>query len=97
VVEKQISREIHTHEVHQKMQPVLDVEVRPARHLVPGENGGLVEVSEEQISNVYRAREAEAKKEGKGLGQAYSSSKEGGGGSEPTQRRYNLRSSSRQP
>ncbi|KAK0740458.1 hypothetical protein B0T18DRAFT_449087 [Schizothecium vesticola] len=44
VVEEQISREIHTHEVHQKIQPIFDVEVRPARHLVPDDNGGLAEV-----------------------------------------------------
>lgn len=81
--------------MHQKIQPVFDVEVRPARHLVKDENGGLVEVSEEQISNVYRAREAEAEVEGKGVKQA--SSKLETGDAEPTQRRYNLRSSSRQP
>lgn len=59
------------------------------------ENGGLVEVSEEQISNVYRAREAEVEAEGKDLKQA--SSKLETGEAEPTQRRYNLRSGSRQP
>lgn len=81
--------------MHQKIQPIFDVEVRPARHLVDDENGGLVEVSEEQISNVYRAREAEAKAEGKGRKQA--SSKSEVREAEPTQRRYNLRSGSRQP
>ncbi|KAK1834556.1 hypothetical protein QBC39DRAFT_369060 [Podospora conica] len=98
VVEEQITREIHTHEVHQKIQPIFDVEVRPARHLVPDDDGRLVEVTEEEISNVYRAREAEAEAEGKGPRQASSTTALEEEEVVPTtQRRYNLRSGSRQP
>jgi len=94
VIEEQISREIHTHEVHPKIQPIYDVEVRPTRHFVPDEHGGLVEVSEEEVNKVYRAREAATEGEQARPRRASPTSEDGE--MEPTQRRYNIRSSPRQ-
>lgn len=49
--EEQIYREIHTHDVHHQIQPIHHVEVLPARHWVPGPNGSLVEISEQESSS----------------------------------------------
>ncbi|KAI6090988.1 hypothetical protein F4821DRAFT_227193 [Hypoxylon rubiginosum] len=49
IIEEQIYRDIHTHEVFHRIQPVYDVEFLPARHFVPGSDGGLVEVSEDDL------------------------------------------------
>ncbi|KAK4225022.1 hypothetical protein QBC38DRAFT_457703 [Podospora fimiseda] len=46
VMHEQIERDIHEHHVVQKILPVIDVEVLPARHYVQGEDGRLVEVKE---------------------------------------------------
>ncbi|XXH05270.1 hypothetical protein Hte_011695 [Hypoxylon texense] len=46
IIEEQIHRDIHNHEVYHRVQPVYDVEFLPARHFVPGPDGSLVEVSE---------------------------------------------------
>lgn len=47
--EERIEREIHTHDVIHRIQPVIDVEVLPPRHFVPTESGGLREVSADDI------------------------------------------------
>ncbi|KAI2617205.1 hypothetical protein GGS26DRAFT_603258 [Hypomontagnella submonticulosa] len=49
IIEEQIYREIHNHDVYHRIQPVYDIEVLPARHLVPGDDGRLVEVSEDKL------------------------------------------------
>ncbi|KAI2602775.1 hypothetical protein GGR54DRAFT_467567 [Hypoxylon sp. NC1633] len=49
IVEEQIYREIHEHDVYHRIQPVFAVETLPARHFVPGPNGGLVEVAADQL------------------------------------------------
>ncbi|KAF3067247.1 hypothetical protein GL218_08460 [Daldinia childiae] len=49
ILEEQIYREIHNHDVYHRIQPVYEVEILPARHFVPGPNGGLVEVPEDSI------------------------------------------------
>ncbi len=49
VREELIRREIHTHDVYHRIQPVIDVEVLPARHFLPVEGGGLVEVNVDEI------------------------------------------------
>ncbi|KAK3986304.1 hypothetical protein QBC44DRAFT_333504 [Cladorrhinum sp. PSN332] len=49
VMHEQIQRDIHEHHVVQKIQPVIDVEVLPARHYVPGPGGRLVEVAEKDL------------------------------------------------
>lgn len=47
--EEQIFREIHTHDVFHRILPIVDVEVLPARHFVPIEEGGLTEIPEEDV------------------------------------------------
>ncbi|KAB5560113.1 hypothetical protein GE09DRAFT_78861 [Coniochaeta sp. 2T2.1] len=47
--EEHITRDIHTHDVYQKILPVKDVEVLPARHWVPGPDGRLVQVDEKDV------------------------------------------------
>ena len=96
MIEEHVSREIHTYEVHQMIQPVLDVEVLPARHRVPDEDGGLVDVSEEDVARVYRAREA-AEERGENKTSTRESLETPEEEGEPPQRRYNLRSGSRRP
>ncbi|KAI1770000.1 hypothetical protein F4818DRAFT_434584 [Hypoxylon cercidicola] len=49
IVEEQIYRDIHNHEVYHRIQPIYDVEFLPARHFVPGREGGLVEMSEDDL------------------------------------------------
>lgn len=49
VREELITREIHTHDVHHRILPVVDVEVLPPRHFLPVEGGGLVEVSAQEV------------------------------------------------
>ncbi|TKX26115.1 hypothetical protein C1H76_1614 [Elsinoe australis] len=49
VREEKIYRDIHTHEVRNHILPVVDVQVLPARHFVPTEDGGLREITEDQI------------------------------------------------
>lgn len=46
--EEQITREIHTHDVHHRILPVIDIEVKPARHFIPVE-GGYAEIAEEEL------------------------------------------------
>jgi len=48
-IEEHITRDIHTHDVYQKILPVRDVEVLPARHWVPGPDGQLVQVDEKDV------------------------------------------------
>ncbi|KAI9821651.1 MAG: hypothetical protein M1827_002232 [Pycnora praestabilis] len=47
--EEVITREIHTHDIYHRIQPVIDVEVLPPRHFLPVEGGGLVEVSADEV------------------------------------------------
>ncbi|MCJ1367295.1 hypothetical protein MMC16_006427 [Acarospora aff. strigata] len=49
VREEVITREVHTHDVFHRIQPVIDVEVLPARHFLPAEGGGLVEISADEV------------------------------------------------
>lgn len=49
VREEVVTREIHTHDVYHRIQPIIDVEVLPARHFLPVEGGGLVEVSADEV------------------------------------------------
>lgn len=52
IKEERIYREIHNYDVCHRIQPVYDVEVLPARHFVPGADGNLVEVSEDELPEV---------------------------------------------
>ena len=47
--EEVITREIHNHEVYHRILPVIDVEVLPARHFLPVQGGGLVEISASEV------------------------------------------------
>ncbi|KAI9705573.1 MAG: hypothetical protein M1836_006329 [Candelina mexicana] len=49
VREEVYTREIHTHDIYHRIQPVIDVEVLPPRHFLPVEGGGLVEVTAEEV------------------------------------------------
>lgn len=49
VREEVITREIHTHDVYHRILPIIDVEVLPARHFLPVEGGGLVEISADEV------------------------------------------------
>ncbi|KAK4457338.1 hypothetical protein QBC42DRAFT_291672 [Cladorrhinum samala] len=49
IMHEQIERDVHEHHVVQKIQPVVDVEVLPAKHYVPGPDGRLVEVAEQNL------------------------------------------------
>ncbi|KAK3319610.1 hypothetical protein B0T19DRAFT_445414 [Cercophora scortea] len=49
IKEERITREIHTHDVYHRVQPVIDVEIKPTRHLVPDGKGRLVEVAEKDL------------------------------------------------
>ena len=49
VREEIVTREIHTHDVYHRIQPIVDVEVLPPRHFLPVEGGGLVEVSAQEV------------------------------------------------
>ncbi|KAI1384357.1 uncharacterized protein F4822DRAFT_445829 [Hypoxylon trugodes] len=49
ILEEQIHRDVHNHDVYHRIQPVYDVEFLPARHFVPGPSGDLVEVSENDL------------------------------------------------
>lgn len=46
--EEKITREIHNYDIYHRILPIIDIEVLPARHFVPG-NGGYVEISEDEI------------------------------------------------
>lgn len=47
--EERIEREIHTHDVIRRVLPVIDVEVLPPKHFVPTADGGLREVSADEL------------------------------------------------
>lgn len=47
--EERITREIHNHDIHHRILPIVDVEVLPARHFLPVQGGGLVEVSADDV------------------------------------------------
>ena len=44
-----ITREIHNHEYYHRILPIVDVEVLPARHFLPVEGGGLVEIGADEV------------------------------------------------
>lgn len=44
-----ITREVHNHEYHHRILPIIDVEVLPARHFLPVEGGGLVEINRDEV------------------------------------------------
>ena len=47
---QQVHREIHTHDVIHRVQPIRHVEVLPAKHYVQNADGNLVEVSKANLS-----------------------------------------------
>lgn len=53
--EEVITREIHNHDIYHRILPVIDVEVLPARHFLPVEGGGLVEVSADEVPSRGRS------------------------------------------
>lgn len=55
VREEVITREIHDHDIYHRILPVIDVEVLPARHFLPVEGGGLVEVSADEVPSRGRS------------------------------------------
>ena len=56
VREEKITREIHTHDVFHRIQPIIDVEVLPARHFVPAADGSLREIAEETLPGRVREK-----------------------------------------
>lgn len=54
--EEKITSEIHTHDVFHRIQPIIDVEVLPARHFVPAADGSLREVAEETLPGRVREK-----------------------------------------
>ena len=44
-----ITREVHNHEYYHRILPIVDVEVLPARHFLPVEGGGLVEINRDEV------------------------------------------------
>ncbi|KAM3424321.1 hypothetical protein BST61_g11142 [Cercospora zeina] len=49
IVQRAVSRVVHNHHHVQRVLPVLDLEVLPARHFVPDGRGGYLEITEEEI------------------------------------------------
>lgn len=48
--EEQITKEIHTHQVLHRIQPIVDVQVLPAKHFIPSPDGkSLIPITEDQI------------------------------------------------
>ncbi|KAI4187607.1 MAG: hypothetical protein LQ348_004061 [Seirophora lacunosa] len=47
--EERVTKEIHNHEIHHRILPIIDVEVLPPRHFLPVEGGGLVEISGKEV------------------------------------------------
>ena len=56
VREERITRETHTHDVFHRIQPIVDVEVLPARHFMPAADGSLREVAEETLPGRVREK-----------------------------------------
>ncbi|KAK4938013.1 hypothetical protein LTR66_015137, partial [Elasticomyces elasticus] len=48
IITEEITREIHTHDVYHRILPIIDIEVLPARHFVPT-NDGYVEISADEV------------------------------------------------
>jgi hypothetical protein len=44
-----ITREIHHHHYYHRILPIVDVEVLPTKHFLPVADGGLVEISADQV------------------------------------------------
>ena len=51
--EEIITKDIHHYDVLHRVQPVVDVEVLPARHYVPTADGTLKEVSVDELPGRY--------------------------------------------
>ncbi|RYP93548.1 hypothetical protein DL770_000290 [Monosporascus sp. CRB-9-2] len=49
IKEEEIYREVHDYDVYHRIQPVYDVEILPPKHFVPGPDGALSEVSEQDL------------------------------------------------
>lgn len=47
IVERAITREIHNHHIFHRVLPIMDIEILPARHFVPTQDGGLAEIAAE--------------------------------------------------
>ena len=47
--EERIQRDVHTHDIYHRIQPIVDVQVLPARHFAPGPDGTLVEINADRI------------------------------------------------
>ncbi|CZT24320.1 uncharacterized protein RCC_10043 [Ramularia collo-cygni] len=66
VIQEVITREIHNHDIYHRVLPILDYEVLPPRHFIPGEVGedggtaGLIEISADQIPISTRGLDIQA-------------------------------------
>ncbi|KAK5171756.1 uncharacterized protein LTR77_003392 [Saxophila tyrrhenica] len=49
IVHEQRTRDIHEHHVHHRILPIMDIEVKPARHFIKDDEGRCTEISESQI------------------------------------------------
>lgn len=47
IIQHAITREIHNHHIFHRILPIMDIEVLPARHFVPTDDGGLAEIAAE--------------------------------------------------
>lgn len=47
--EERIEREIHNHHIFHRILPIVDIEVRPARHFVLAQGGGYIEISADEV------------------------------------------------
>ncbi|RYP40884.1 hypothetical protein DL767_001365 [Monosporascus sp. MG133] len=50
IKEEKIYREVHDYDTYHRIQPVYDVEILPPKHFVPGPDGALIEVSEQDLA-----------------------------------------------
>ncbi|KAI1850955.1 hypothetical protein JX266_003620 [Neoarthrinium moseri] len=57
VIQDQVYRDIHEHEVYHRIQPVYALEVAPPRHFVPDPNGDLIEVLESDLPHCTGANQ----------------------------------------
>lgn len=57
IIEEHIEREVHVHDVHHYIQPVLDVEFLPAKHYLQDESGNLVPISAEEARHYPEIRQ----------------------------------------
>lgn len=59
IVEERIEREVHVHDVHHYIQPVLDIEYLPAKHYLQDESGNLMPISAQEAMHYPEIRQSD--------------------------------------